>query len=373
MKQDISFLPRSGLPGMLDILLGDGYQCIGPQLRDGAIVYEELKSVSQLPKGVHQHQAPGEYRLQQTDSDEYFAWANGPQAIKPLVFASEEPLWQCHKDDNNQLAFETCEPEIKPTAFIGARPCDIAALYIHDRHFLQQAHRDHYYLTRRQQLFLVAVNCTHPADTCFCASTGDGPRASYGFDIALTEMDSGFLLESHSEKGRELAERLGLQPASERQQHKAEDLIEQAASQQRRQLPQGNLQPALFDNLEHPRWAEVAERCLSCGNCTAVCPTCFCHREIEEPQLDGSSSRHVRQWDSCFTPGHSYIHGITIRSDTRTRYRQWLTHKLGSWHQQYGRSGCVGCGRCISWCPVGIDITEEVSEICRPDAGEGAV
>ena len=363
MKQDMAFLPRSGLQNLLDLLAGRGYRCIGPQVRDGAIVYDDLASVTQMPRGIRQQQSPGNYRLQDVDDDYLFAWANGPQAIKPLAFASEEILWQCQAGDDKQLTFTETLPTGPMTAFIGARPCDIAALYIHDSHFLQQNYRDAYYLARRQNMFLIAVNCTHPADTCFCASTGDGPRASYGYDIALTELEDGFLLECHSEPGQAITRELKLDKPGDHKIQQADALLKQAAVQQRR-LPEGNLQTVLFDNLEHPRWEEVAQRCLSCGNCTAVCPTCFCHRETEQPQLDGSSSLHLRQWDSCFTPGHSYIHGITIRADTRTRYRQWLTHKLGSWHEQYGRSGCVGCGRCITWCPVGIDLTEEVTAIC---------
>jgi Fe-S-cluster-containing hydrogenase component 2 len=129
------------------------------------------------------------------------------------------------------------------------------------------------------------------------------------------------------------------------------------------------LRAALFANLDHPRWEDVAARCLACANCTSVCPTCFCHGETEQPALDGTGSEHARQWDSCFTAGHSYIHGLTVRADRRARYRQWLTHKLGSWHEQYGRSGCVGCGRCIAWCPVGIDITEEANAIASAEFG----
>jgi ferredoxin len=141
-----------------------------------------------------------------------------------------------------------------------------------------------------------------------------------------------------------------------------------AAEAQQRTLPGRDLQAPLFARLSHPQWQAIGERCLACGNCTAVCPTCFCHSEQEHPALDGGGSEHVREWDSCFTPGHSYIHGVVIRAETSQRYRQWLTHKLGSWHEQYGRSGCVGCGRCITWCPVGIDITEEVTTICGGDA-----
>lgn len=364
MKQDVVYLPRPGLQDLLQLLQQDGYRCVGPQLRDGAIVYDTLQSAAELPVGVRQHQAPGEHRLQAGDDERYFAWANGPQAIKPLVFASEESLWHCRHDADNGLHFHAAEPDGQAIAVIGARPCDIAALYIYDKHFLQQEYRDPYYLARRQCLLLVAVNCTHPAETCFCASTGDGPRAQYGYDLALTELDDGFLCESHSEQGERLLSLLQLAPASESQLALADTALADAASRQQRRMPPGNLQKVLFDNLEHPRWAEVAQRCLSCGNCTSVCPTCFCHRELDLPQLDGMQSEHVRQWDSCFTQGHSYIHGITIRADTRSRYRQWLTHKLGSWHDQYGRSGCVGCGRCISWCPVGIDLTAEIAAIC---------
>jgi ferredoxin len=145
--------------------------------------------------------------------------------------------------------------------------------------------------------------------------------------------------------------------------------VAEAAQRQSRRILSRNLRDPLFANLEHPRWDEVAERCLSCGNCVAVCPTCFCHAEREQPALDGQTSEHVRQWDTCYSVGHSYLHGFLVRPDTRTRYRQWLTHKLGGWHDQYGRSGCVGCGRCITWCPVGIDITEEAAAVCAGDVG----
>jgi ferredoxin len=215
-------------------------------------------------------------------------------------------------------------------------------------------------------MLLIAVNCSHPAETCFCASTGDGPSAAGGYDLLLDELDDGFVVVAGSNTGRELFQRLELEEVSEAQWALVAEQ-RQGASRQQRALPAGNLQGPLFANLTHPRWQEVGERCLACGNCTAVCPTCFCHSELEMPALDGSTSEHLRQWDSCFSQGHSYIHGITLRAETPQRYRQWLTHKLGSWHEQYGRSGCVGCGRCISWCPVGIDITEEATVICGGD------
>ena len=364
MNQDAVFLSRNKLQALLDTVQASGYRCIGPRVRDGAIVFDDLSSVEDLPRGVTDEQAPGHYRLQHGDHPRYFAWANGPQALKPLLFSSREPVWHCTRGADGKLAFQMPELRNEAMAIIGVRPCDLSALYLHDQHFLQQSCQDDYYLARRQRLLLIAVNCTHPAATCFCASTGDGPGARFGYDIALTELDEGFVVEVHSEPGKQQIAALALPLASEQQRQQAEQALNKAARAQQRRLPSRNLNQALFANLQHPRWAEVAERCLSCGNCTAVCPSCFCHKQTETPQISGEASSHYREWDSCFTQGHSYIHGITLRAETAMRYRQWLTHKLGSWHDQYGRSGCVGCGRCISWCPVGIDLTEEAAVIC---------
>jgi len=364
MSDNVNFISRASLQMIINLLQDRGYRCVGPQVKNGAIVYDSISDIEQLPTGVTDRQYPGQYTLQKNSTKRYFAWANGPQAIKPYVFAARETLWHSSRDDSGQLTFKEIIPNDEAVAIIGVRSCDLAALYIQDRHFLHEDKVDLYYQARRQNLFLVAVNCTHSADTCFCASTGDGPRASYGYDVVLSELDDGFLVHAHSDKGQELVRQLPMVSAAPDQIRQADTEIDQAANKQMRRLPSRNLKDSLFANLDHPRWQDVANRCLACGNCTMVCPTCFCHAEDDKPSLDGSSSEYFRLWDSCFSQGHSYIHGITIRATTAQRYRQWMTHKLGSWHDQYGRSGCVGCGRCISWCPVGIDITEEVNAIC---------
>jgi len=362
------FLPRASFARLLDVLTQAGYRCIGPQLRDGAIVYDRLPDVQSLPRGVHDSQAPGSYRVTQDESPRCFAWANGPQALKPILFVPREALWRAQRTAPDTLQYVETHPVATALAVIGVRACDLAALRLHDQHFLEGDHPDPAYRARRSSLLLIAVHCTHPAATCFCVSTGDGPRATQGFDLCLSELDDGYLVEAGSDAGQRILAALSLAPASTAQQHTALAETEAAARRQTRRLPSRNLRDTLFARLEHPRWQEVAARCLSCGNCTSVCPTCFCHREHDEPALDGQASAHTREWDSCFSQGHSYIHGLTIRADTRARYRQWLTHKLGGWHDQYGRSGCVGCGRCISWCPTGIDITEEVAALCTPPA-----
>jgi ferredoxin len=360
------FLPRADFPRLLDRLTAEGYRCIGPQVRDGAIVYGPLASAAALPYGWHDRQGPGSYRLERDDSPRCFAWANGAQALKPLLFAPSETLWRVERDTQGQLRFTATPPPAGPLAVIGVRACDLAALALHDLHFRDGPAPDPAYVARRHNLFLVAVHCAHPAATCFCASTGDGPRATQGFDLALSELDDGFLVEIGSEAGRRVATQLPLRAADGNWIARAAGETAAATGRQTRRLPSRTLRDALFAQLGRPRWDKVAERCLACGNCTSVCPTCFCHAEHEDAAFDGCSSRHVREWDSCFAGKHSAIHGVTIRSGTRERYRQWLTHKLAGWHDQYGRSGCTGCGRCIAWCPVGIDITEEAAALLAP-------
>lgn len=360
-----AFLPRPQLQQLFDVLIGYGYRVIGPVARDGAISYDEIVSASALPWGIRVHQEAGVCRLQAAADELCFAWANGPQGLKPLVFAPLEPLWRMSRRGES-FEVEAVKAEQRPTAVLGVRACDLAALALQDKHFLGGTHVDAHYAARREGLFLVAVNCTHPAPTCFCASTGDGPQATSGYDLALTELDDGYTLSAGSQVGEGVLSHLALLPATPSQLAGVQQALHHAAVVQTRKLPGTNLHDVLLARLDHPRWQEVAERCLACGNCTAVCPTCFCHAETELAGLDAGSSTHRREWDSCFGERHGYIHGKQLRPATLQRYRQWLTHKLATWHDQYGRSGCVGCGRCIVWCPTGIDITEEAAALCDP-------
>ncbi len=360
------FFKTDQLQHLLDNLQAKGYTCIGPQVRHETIIYDEITSLEQLPQGINEQQQPGSYSLNTTNGLKYFDWANGPQAIKPLLFAPKEKLWSSEQGADGKICFSAVKQEAKKLAIIGARACDIAALKIHDLHFLQQQFVDPYYQARRQDLLIIAVNCARPADTCFCSSTGDGPFVEEGGDIVLTELQHGFLITAQTEQGENILSELVLQESTAEQCAESER-IKAHASKQNRQLPKLDIKTRLFDELDNEAWHEIAEKCLSCGNCTSVCPTCFCHSENEVPELDGKSSSHYREWDSCFGQGHSYIHGIAIRRETSQRYRQWLTHKFSSWYDQYGRSGCVGCGRCITWCPVAIDVTESVAQIVETD------
>ena len=359
------FLPHDRLQDLISTLQQSKYRCVGPQVRDGAIVYDDFTCVDQLPWGLTDRQEAGKYRLEETSEQKAFGWVNGPQAVKPLLFVPQDTLWKVERDAEGKLEFKSADAQAEPVAVFGIRPCDLAAVEIQDKVFIDDEYVDPRYKTRRENLFTIVMNCTKSSPNCFCISAGGSTKATKGFDLAMTEIDGGFVIEAGSESGKTILAALNLQPAEAGKAKIADDLVDQAAKSQTKKLPEGDLNKQLFENLDHPRYQEVAKRCLSCTSCTQVCPTCFCHSEGDKPTLDGSSSEHIRQWDSCFTEGHSYIVGTVLRKDTPSRYRQWVTHKLGSWHDQYGTSGCVGCGRCITWCPAGIDMTEEVNEICK--------
>ncbi len=365
-KYRANFLPHDELQTLLDALQQAGFACIGPQVSEGAIVYDTITLAEQLPWGMRDKQAPGEYQLEMIDEKKAFAFSNGPQAIKPLLFKPAETVWRVARNPAGKLEFNPHMAQDPAIAIIGARACDLAAMVIQDKVFLDNKHPDIHYQARRSALFVVAVNCTYASNNCFCVSAGTGPNITHSFDILMTELNHGFVIQSGSLRGEEILATLTLKTATSTQNQKAKAGVEAAAAMQTKRIPfdnQRQLRDLLFANLGHPRWDAVAERCLSCGNCTSVCPTCFCHSEKDKPSLDGTSAEHQREWDSCFTAGHSEVAGHPIRETTKERYRQWLTHKVGSWFDQFDSSGCVGCGRCTTWCPVGIDITEELAAI----------
>lgn len=359
-----ALLARSDFDHLVQALIRRGYRVLGPKLQTDAIVWGEIETAGDLPRGLRSVQAPGRYRLEDKGDERMFDYVNGMESLKRLLFDPEETLWRVSTD--GEVRFNEDFKDVQPTAVIGARSCDLAGMLVQDRTFLAGKYSpvtDPYYARRRENLLIVAVNCTTSVSTCFCASMDAGPRAKEGFDLALTELENDFLVEACSDTGVALAGELPLRPAASADSEAAAHAIEGAAKSQVRSLDVKDIYELLFSNLDHPRWDDVASRCLSCSNCVMVCPTCFCHREYDEPDLDGGGSRHVRRWDACYTLEHGSTHGAYLRPQVKQRYRQWLTHKLAAWIPQFGVSGCVGCGRCITWCPTGIDLTQEVAAI----------
>jgi len=346
-------LQRGQLESLLRLLQADGRQLIGPTARDGSIVLEPIHGVADLPKGLTLRQAPGSVRLEARDDDALFGFTVGPDAAKRWLFPPRVELWRARQAET--LTFDDRPAPHAPLALLGLRACDTAAIAIQDRVLLQSDFADPTYASRRADLLLVAVQCATASPTCFCTSMGTGPRVTSGFDLCLTEhVDGPFVIEVGSEAGQRLVDQLPTRPASDPE---APERAAAAARQGQRVMP-SDVREQLLGALQGPHWDDVATRCLGCANCTLVCPTCFCTTVDDVTELSGDAV-HTRRWDSCFDPAFSDVHGHAVREGVGDRYRQWLTHKLATWHDQFGTSGCVGCGRCIGWCPAGIDIVAE--------------
>jgi sulfhydrogenase subunit beta (sulfur reductase) len=361
-------IERSDFDALLGALARRGHTIIGPTIRDGAIIYDEVACAAELPVGWTDEQDGGHYRLRRRNDEALFGYAVGPHSFKKFQLPADVKLWEADVDQHGGLT-GAVEPErTSPRyAFLGARSCELHAMGILGHVLLGGAHPDPADRARTEDVFIVAVQCGQAGGTCFCVSMNTGPVAERGFDLALTEVlgdgEHHFVVEVGSPRGDEVLADVPHREAADGDRRAALDVHARTASQMGRELDVTNIKELLYRNYEHPRWDQVAERCLTCGNCTMVCPTCFCTTVEDVTDLRGEHVERHQRWDSCFTIDYSNIHGGAVRSSAKSRYRQWMTHKLATWHDQFGSSGCVGCGRCITWCPVGIDLTEEARAI----------
>jgi len=359
-------IEAAALPRLFDALREQGYTVVGPTVRDGAIVVAELESAAELPYGVGVDTGAGRYRLRDRGDRAAFGHSAGPQSWKSVLHPARARLWSADRSpDGAVVASEPAERH--RYALLGVRPCDLAAIGILDRVLAGGRHVDPVYAGRRDGNLIIAVECTDPGATCFCTSMGCGPRAGPGFDLAMTEMVDGnghrFLVRAGTPAGAEILAALPRRPADDASVAAAGDAVADAATRMGRTMPAESLPDLLAASRESPHWDDVASRCLTCGNCTMVCPTCFCTTTEDVTDLTGDHAERWRRWDSCFDLDFSYLHGGSVRTSGQARYRQWISHKLGTWHEQLGSSGCVGCGRCVAWCPTGIDITQEVAAL----------
>jgi sulfhydrogenase subunit beta (sulfur reductase) len=349
---------------LISTLRKQGYLTIAPTVRDGAIIYDEIADCSELPVGWIDKQNAAVYHLERRSDNAFFGFVVGPHSWKKYLFP---PILDLFSAQKKSRGFEVRSiPDAKnagPYAFIGVRPCELEAIAIQDKVFAGGEFQDPFYKAARDRIFIVAVNCSQAGGTCFCASMNAGPRAKKGFDIALTEVIHNgshyFVAESGSRRGTDVLNELGPPESTEAEIEAANGVLEKTAVSMGRSLETDRVKELLAANPDHPQWDAIAKRCLNCANCTQVCPTCFCTTVEDVTDLTGTRAQRIRKWDSCFTLEFSYIHGGSIRATRKSRFRQWMTHKLSSWVDQFGTPGCVGCGRCITWCPVGIDITEE--------------
>lgn len=356
-------LERSGLGRLVSILREEGHEVYGPVVVDRAIRYRRIEDIADLASGVRDVQGPGHYALAERVDGAVFGHTVGANSLKDLFFPARRAVWTSVREGNSHI-FEPAEPTATKLAVIGARACEVAAMSIQDEVLLNGTYVDTDYLRRRRDAFIVSIDCTEPGEVCFCNSIGTGPAADSGFDLAMTELQIDgqweYVGRCGTERGEAILERVGHRVPDQIEVDRARSAVSMAAAAMGRELTTAGLPEFLASHREHPVWAEIADRCLGCGNCTQACPTCFCVSTLDTSGLDGRSAGRSVRWDSCFSLDFSFMGGRPHRSSLDSRYRQWLTHKLSGWVEQFGTSGCVGCGRCITWCPVGIDFTAEI-------------
>lgn len=361
---------RNNFDALFASLKKRGYQIIGPKICDGAINYDILEKPGDLPEGWTEEQNAATYRLKEQKDKALFAFNSTAQSWKKFLHPASQKLWTS-KRNNGKPVFSPDEQGKQKIAFLGVRACDLNAINILGKVFTESPFTDSGFQIRRSEILIIGVNCTQAGGTCFCASMNTGPELKSGYDIVLTEIIESkrhyFVLESGSKTGTEIIKEIPHAEANIYEMENAEQLVNKAADSMGRKVDTCDIKDLLSRNSENARWNQTAQRCMTCANCTLVCPTCFCTTIEDVTDLTGNEAARVKKWDSCFTLDFSYIHGGSIRPSVYSRYRQWLTHKFLSWHDQFGTSGCVGCGRCITWCPVGIDVTEELAAIRATD------
>ncbi len=275
------FLPRDGLDELIGALRGKGYEVLGPRVVRDTVMIRPLESMDQLPRAVSDEQDGDRYRLTDGDPELTFEYVVGPDGPKKYLFPPKLKLFEFHVDEG-RFVLDGGPPDVPKPAFLGVRPCELAAIEVQDRVFgvaepgMFRCESESWYTQAREQAMFIAVNCTRAGGTCFCASWDTGPRATKGFDLALTELRSGFVVEVGSRRGRALVERLPVRGPNATELELAELKLQRVPEQMGRHLKTDDVKELMDRNIEHPQWDKVARRCLSCGNCTMVCPTCFC-------------------------------------------------------------------------------------------------
>jgi sulfhydrogenase subunit beta (sulfur reductase) len=301
------------------------------------------------------------YRKIESPEEASLASHNTQKSAKEAFFPQSEVMFRYEKEGNRTQVTSTEEVN-RPRLILASRPCDIQAFSMLDQVFSAKEYTDVYFLKKREKTTIVGFACNDPLSTCFCTSTGGGPFTREGSDIFLVDLGDTYLVEFLTEKGKALSQNEFLREASEGDVARAKKLEEEASKRMTVPVHLDGIETKLEQMLENPFWDRIHEKCLGCGACTFLCPTCHCFDISDEASQKGG--QRVRNWDTCLFSLYSMeTSGHNPRPSGRERTRQRLMHKFNYFPKNFQKIACVGCGRCILYCPVNFDIRQAIAEI----------
>jgi len=289
----------------------------------------------------------------------FLDFRNSKKPPKEFLFPQVETLFEY---EPGKVKVPSVEAIAQRRLFLCVRPCDVKSFLILDEVFDTEEFQDVYYVTRRRNTTILAMGCVDPPSTCFCTTFDEmGPFSREGADAFLVDIGDRFLIETLTERGESLPLE-SLPDASDEDVQTAEDVEKKAVEKVDRKLELSKLGEKLDGMFESPFWDALHEKCLTCGVCTYLCPTCHCF-DISDEALD-SKGRRVRNWDSCMFPLFTLqASGHNPRPTSKERMRQRIMHKFNYFYKNYGVYACVGCGRCVENCPVNLDIRKVLEGI----------
>ena len=294
----------------------------------------------------------------------FFAFLNSKNAPKNVFFPHTETLMKFTRTPKGMVFSSETNQAVQSVLF-GVRPCDAHSFVLLDKLFDQEKYKDGYYIEKRKSTTVISLACVKPPyATCFCTSVDGEPVSADGADILLTDIGGDYLVEFITEKGEKLAKYFGETKADAAADTKKSEIATKAKESIASKIPAHEIKPILDVNFDNPFWNTIHGKCLACGTCTYMCPTCHCFDISDE--VKGSDGVRIRSWDSCMFPLFTKeTSGHNPRSSQKERWRQRAMHKFKYYVDMFNAIACVGCGRCVMSCPVNIDIRKVVEDISK--------